>query len=237
MSCNLLAVSDWFVPWEWSGNDLDELREWLIAFGTVGAVIVALFLARRQERRARARRPMLSLVYSEIFGISEEEVTYARDGAIAGTGASTWLRFNVSNEPGRDAAEDVELLLWRVMKTPDEAGVGRLLDISFPALLWTHAGTTRLTISPGVVRSVDIARRFHDPPYHELRDILELCLDPVPADGRHRLAAGTYDLELTLSARNANARDYWTRITFDPSSHSIRVESAPAEGGSPLAYE
>lgn len=242
MPARLIAASfDWFMPWEWTHDDAIELREWLIAIGTVGAVIVALSLARRAERLAKRRRPRLDLVWSHIFGTTVEAVTYFNHTGAIGSGKATYLRFNVANDHGKDAAEDVELLLWKVTGHPDGPdGWGQLLDISFPGLAWTHVGSTRLTLGAGVVRTVDVARAYDDPPDAELRDVIELAIEPAPADGRHRLKPGTYDLELTLSARNADAQFYWTRIRYDPKAEPysrIEVLSEPKVGGSPLAYE
>src|SRR6266545_2459250 len=102
----IASVGDWFMPWEWTHKDIVELRAWLIAIGTVGAVIVALVLARRTERLAKRRRPRLSLAWSHIFGITVEAATYrSPEGLVSGD--VTCLRFNVMNEEGKDAAEDV----------------------------------------------------------------------------------------------------------------------------------
>jgi hypothetical protein len=106
------------------------------------------------------------------------------------------------------------------LETPRLERLGTLIDISLPALAWTHAATMRLTIPPDVVRTVDIGRIYEKPPDVELADTFELSIDPPPQDGRHRLGAGTYDLEFTLSARNADALSYRTTRVFDPSKPS-----------------
>lgn len=238
-----LAVSAWLAPWKWTHRDVADLRAWLSVVATLAAVVVALGLARRAERLARQRRPELSLTWSPIFGITVEDVTWvsARRGSVGDV--ATYLRLNVANAAGKDAAVDVELLIDRISEVPSEPDVwARLIDISYPALAWTHAGTTRLTLSPGVVRTIDLARAYGDPVNPELRDALELCIDPAPLDGRHRLVGdATYDLELTLSGRNADAKDYWMRIRYSPSEETahkrISVVVQPTAGGSPLAYE
>jgi hypothetical protein len=33
----MLAISDWFVPWQWTSGDVDDFREWMIALGTLAA--------------------------------------------------------------------------------------------------------------------------------------------------------------------------------------------------------
>jgi len=238
MSSVELAISDWVVPWEWSEGDIDDIRDWLIALATLGAVLVALFLPWRRERRERAQRPELSLKFDEALGLPIGDFIYS-DGAgnVMATGRVQWLRFHVANAPDKQAAEDVEVLVSQVVSIRENQRVNPVIDISFPALGWTHASTTRLTIAPGVVRAVDVGRMHLKEPPPEFRDVFELSIEPVPADGRHRLTRGTYDILFTLSARNANAKNFRIRIVYDPDDRPrLVVQVPPTEGPPASAY-
>ena len=105
------------------------------------------------------------------------------------------------------------------------------LDISFPGFEWTHTeATTRLTVPPGVTRSVDVARVHETPADQRWNDRLELMIHPEPANQRHLLAEGTYDLEVVLSARNADARRYGVRVAYSgrgPLTQRIQILDAP----------
>ncbi len=214
-----------------------EIQGWLVAVGTVGAVIVALGLAAWQGRGSKRRRPVLSITFDDATGIADEEVTFtAQQVLVSGAGAvgqpftaelgrtlAAYLRFEVTNAPGHDAAEDVEVILTRI-EEPSFVAETSTLEISFPSFPWTHLETTRVTIPPGVTRSVDIAAVYKDPPDQQLRDIFRLLVDPEPGAFRNRLKHGTYELVLTVAARNADAVSYRTRVGFDPS----RVKDDPS---------
>jgi len=146
------------------------------------------------------------------------------------TSRAAYLRFAVSNPPGRVAAEDVEVLLQRVERL---SVLGELLEepssyvdrvqIGFPAFGWTNVPTTALTIPPGVSRVIDLAI-FSEPvgepppsasPSPERVERLRLAITTAPNDQRHLLTPGRYKLSLVISARNADARYYETEIDFD----------------------
>jgi hypothetical protein len=205
------------------------VTSWLTAVGTVGAVIVALWLAWRGDRRAEARRPQLSVAFDDTTGLVNEKTTYRRTEAIITTGSpvpvevvlgqglAAYLRIEVNNDAGHDAAEDVEVLLSRVFTmTPDTKEL-EVVDISFPGFPWTHVGATRLTIPAGVKRTIDVARVHDDPPDKGMAGVLELLVEPTPGDFRNHLKTGAYELHLTVSARNADASHYVARVRFDPS--------------------
>lgn len=185
-----------------------SLREWLIAAGTVGAVVVALWITLRQEYLARRRRPSLSLGSP---GIAAEEVSRAdATGLPVVTGRAVYLRLAVTNAIGKDAAADVEVLLSQIRRPSLDSDTD-MVDVSFPGFGWTHAGTTRLTVPPGVTRHIDLGRVRDD-----RADRFELLVIPHPVDLRNQLLPGTYELVLTLSARNADAHHYVMRFSFEP---------------------
>jgi hypothetical protein len=49
----------------------------------------------------------------------------------------------------------------------------------------------------------------------EIGAIAALQIDPPPADRRHWIATGAYELELAVCARDVDARFYSTMIEFD----------------------
>jgi hypothetical protein len=71
-------------------------------------------------------------------------------------------------------------------------------------------------VPAGVTRLVDVARVPPSPPHELWKDKLELLVTPQPNDQRHLLKRGEYDLALTLSAHNADARHYEMTVRFDP---------------------
>jgi hypothetical protein len=203
-----------------------DVREWLIAVGTVvaalgtlAAVVVALALAQRAERSARRRRPSLELSFDPTHGIRRELLSYSDR-----SGPGAYVRFGVKNAPGKDAAEDVEVLLAEIL-VPSFTEDDQAIDVSFPGFQWTHTTSTRLTIPAGVVRDIDIARLHELPPDPGLASKLELLMSPPPADGRQFLDGGTYELRLTVSARNADAVTYRTRLTYNPARSAFANET------------
>src|SRR5205823_654474 len=128
----------------------DQVREWLTAVGTAGAVIVALGIAWWSDRKTRSRRPLLFLGFDTPKGVVNELVTYQSeltmvgvDGqtytrtADMGRGPAAFLRFVVRNARGREAAEDVEVLLARIER-PSFTSDTETVEISFPPFGWTH---------------------------------------------------------------------------------------------------
>jgi hypothetical protein len=198
------------------GSVSSEVRDWLTAIGTVGAVIVAVASAWWVERRAHARRPKLSLAFDRESGVHTETVTALHpDGTPAAHWPAAHLRFEVTNARGKDAADDVEVLLTAVRIV--EHDLVRVIEISFPGFQWTHHQTTRLMIPPGVTRSVDICRVHENAPVGSgYGGQLELAVLPEPGDGRHKLAPGKYELVLALAARNADAVEIIVDLVFDP---------------------
>lgn len=218
-----------------------DLREWLTAIGTAGAVIVAVGLTIRAERLARGRRPVLELSYDPETGISAEMMTILLPGVNAAMvpHRGAYLRFRVSNRGGVDAAVGVEVLLAAV-KVPSFEAETRTVEISFPGFQWTHLDAkTRLTIAPGVTRTIDVARVIETSLVKKWQDRVELCVFPTPGNERNFLEPGTYELDLTLSARNADAARYYARIEYDPSesvTERVRVLDAPTPLKKPLPH-
>lgn len=194
-----------------------EIREWMIAFGTVfaaigtiAAVMVALFVVPWRERR---RRPRLGLSFAPISQITasfsaapEPDHGHMCDGAIA--------RLRVSNS-GPSAADDVEVRVeevgmraigWAISADPGPVeGVQRLFalnaiaDLPFAASN-TYPPTSRFTLPPETDRHIDLVRLFKQDGHHH--GPMVLCVAPDP----HVLEDGLDSIELhvIVMARNAD---------------------------------
>jgi hypothetical protein len=185
-----------------------------VALGTVTAASAAVYFGGVRQFR---RRPALSLDYvprnpedAQVVGIYAQD----SDGGWYQQTQGAYVRFEVSNAPGKDTAENVEVMI-------DHAGVDRP-DGSFHharlggfPLAWantwsaTEGATTRLSVPPGVSRRVDLVSVRED------EKKLTMEVDPRPADFRHQLPEGTTTLRLVLTAHNADARYYVLRVTYD----------------------
>lgn len=197
----------------------DAVREWLIAAGTIGAVVVALYVGVIRER---LRRPSLSLHFA---GPDEEDavIVQSMSPMVTMPGSvpveTAYLRLRARNKEGRDTAEDVEVLVERVREL--EPRVGNPPAAS-PALgnwplPWSLSDptTTRLNIPPGVERHVDLAHVYRDAAATRGATPLILDIRPEPVMGRHHLHFGKTEIRLVVSARNADSRRYIVVVAFD----------------------
>jgi hypothetical protein len=197
----------------------DAVREWLIAAGTIGAVVVALYVGVIRER---LRRPSLSLHFD---GPDEEDAVIVQSLSQMATMAgrtpidTAYLRLRVRNKEGRNTAEDVEVLVERVRELAPRIGNPPAPPPTLGnwPLPWSLSSptTTRLSIPPGVERHVDLAHVYRDaaatrgatPLIHDIR--------PEPTMGRHHLHFGKTEIRLIVSARNADSRGYEVVVAFD----------------------
>ncbi len=195
-----------------------SIREWLIAVGTVGAVLVALFW---EPIRARWKRPKLDLSFD---ASSPDAITVNVDYPAAGPSKyapSHWLRLNVSNRPRRRSAHEVRVLVTSVHRLgPDGTAVERL-PLDTVALIWSNLkkASDVTEIPPGVDRRVDVANLIWAtnqlPRDGATGCEAELQVIPEPSARRNRLAAGRYRLDLALSARDVDARRFSLLLKAD----------------------
>ena len=145
-----------------------------------------------------------------------------------GSGTGRYLRIGVANEQGRTVAQDVEVLIGRVTEVPRDSTlpVRRIIDISTPALTWTHSDSPRQTIGARVTRYVDLGVEYEEGPAN-LVGYFGLKFDPPPADERHLLVTGTYDIVLVLSSRDTNALFYKVRLAFNPGTNTLTLVDKP----------
>ena len=120
----MLAVATDWLPWNWTRTDAEDIREWMTAIGTVGAVLVAVGLVKYNEVSARRRRPTLSMSFDAVFGITIEVDPKASKhgleqrevdavGVTAGTGVKNQVR-------GMPSPAHSPYTLSRLCKTAEE---------------------------------------------------------------------------------------------------------------------
>jgi len=198
--------------------------DWFTAIGTVGAVLVALYIG---VIRDLLRRPRLSLAFEP--GTSDAIVIRAERqeslGIYATEGMATVpirfdvarLRLRVANGSGHLAAEDVEVTVTgaRELNRPGQ----QLLRIDGQSLSFSNSSpiATRMTVSPGGERHVDLAHLEFEPKIKaERQQRVTIDVHPGPAAIEQRsLAEGALELELTVTARNADAVRHVLEIHFD----------------------
>jgi hypothetical protein len=135
--------------------------DWLTGIGTAAGAVAAAIAAWAAVwvgvLRVRKRRPVLGL-HSPKPG---------RELVVVSTpsGDSAWVRCRVSNAPGKDAAEDVEVAIVDVTEIRPREDFGPSQEapvLAGLALAWsaTEAKQTRAHIAPGADRSIDLAAVF-----------------------------------------------------------------------------
>ncbi len=192
----------------------DSVREWFIAVGTVGATIVALYVAVFRERW---RRPKLSLEYGG---------PTSSDAVIVGPNPDylpqpvAYVRLRVVAARRRRAAEDVEVMILSARElAPRQTFPARAepsIQIDGQLLRWSNSTPTviRLTIPPGTHRHLDLVRVDKSlAAAGEAPAQIEVAA--IPVDGRHRIKSGRFELELAVAARNADARRYVVVVSYD----------------------
>ncbi len=200
-------------------------REWMTAIATAAAVIVALvspWIVEAVRRRRQAQRaPQLQLTFNPSLDAMLELAHYT-DGV---SHPQAWIRFGVHNAPGRRAAQHVTVLLegLSVLESPftdpdrpdrnPRSAVNRVIHIASPAMRWTHLESSSLTIAPDATRYLDVATLALR------RDIVEpriqLLIVGEPADRRHHLGPGVYQLSLLVTGENVEASRWSVDISWD----------------------
>ncbi len=137
---------------------------------------------------------------------------------------SHWVRLRVQNARGKRSADDVEVLIVEVRGV---SGSGPPLGGS--PIIWSNLGVagkhvTRLTLPPGIARHVDLLG-FVEPHSDEwnipapvqghTQATFEFQVWPPPADGRHQLGEGRYEVILAVVARDTDSREYRVTVSHD----------------------
>jgi hypothetical protein len=139
------------------------------------------------------------------------------------TGESAWVRLLITNSPGRETAEDVEVLIEDLHEIAPREGAVPWTSapaLAGAALRWSMkeegaSAEDRVHIAPGGQRLLDLASVHRGRnPFKSIRP-LELQTAWQPSDERQHLLSAEVELDLVVTARNTNASRYVVRISFD----------------------
>jgi hypothetical protein len=170
-----------------------------VAIGTIGAVAYALFRDLVLENR---RRPKLELRFD---AAGSDRVVAART---ADTDAAH-VRLRMSNEPGKDTADDVVVIVTEVRRLEPRGEVETTL-IGLPLAWWgTSTQQAVATVHPGAERHLNLLHV--DMPVGDV----ELDVLPQPPGGQHLLGPGRFEVDLEVRARNADASRYTVRVEWE----------------------
>lgn len=181
------------------GSAVDTWATVGVAIGTIGAVAYALF---RDVVVTPRRRPRLELRFDRT----------GNDQVVVGTAAgfdAAYVRLRVANEPGKDTADEVVVMLTEV-DAADEDGTR---PVHLP-LAWsgTSPPLTVSAIHPGSARHVDL---LHVDLAGDDAGQLQLDLNPKPTGGQDRLEPGAYEIAIEIRGRNADALRYVVPVSWD----------------------
>jgi hypothetical protein len=128
---------------------------------------------------------------------------------------SAWLRVPVRNDLKRDAAEDVEVFLNSVRSGPSAEQLEDRELAGF-ALAWTAVDGTKVLISPGATRHINVGFVIPVVPgFTEPRFQLAVS-GGLPRGGRAVWSLPVAEIELVVSARNASAMLVRFGVTLAP---------------------
>jgi hypothetical protein len=172
------------------------------ALGTVGAVLVALFLPRVEERR---RRPRLTLSVEPHGGV----------GIVLGRGGAAELRLRIHNARGKQMAREVEVHVISWAETPELTQVAaedEPLQIDNP---FRGAETTVTSVAPGHSRSVSFAVLDEMLEDQSLRYCGYFGIAPRERMGKSRMEPGrAYNTYLAVTGSNFDAIFYRGVLEF-----------------------
>lgn len=178
----------------------------LTAVGTVGAVVLALYLGPLRDRR---RRPVLTLEPGVVQVLN-------RDTQAPGSASLAVATLHVSNRHGRDTASDVEVVVQSVSLD------GKPVPLAIRPLMWSQGFSSVLDIGPGSVFDINLLRVTRMGEEGAKRAAIGYADVNVNAGfflpsraELDQLPAGAYDFTLSVRGRNLDARIWTVRATFD----------------------
>jgi hypothetical protein len=183
------------------------LAEIFGAVGTIGAVVVALFLQYFNIRRAR---PKLSLEFSD--HLHDEDLAL-----VDLAHPSLFLRLKVRAHAGKDVARNVQVLLLRL-----DRPTRTLPPPVVPSrnLKWADTPNEKLDIPPGIWRRFDFLNLWVEPPTaagHCLAPMLYQYDEPWPPHPRHFLRdPGRYRMALAVVADNTDSTFWQVDVDYAP---------------------
>jgi hypothetical protein len=192
-----------------------------VATAIVGAIVAIM----------RARRPRLRL---RNFEPTEDGIVKAPEFSY---GPAAWLRLRVENTSRRTRAENVQVVINRVL--PCTPGHSRSANLRYLALKWADRKDTTIDLEEGETSLVDLMKlnaawsqvedesayraqhpedlppRANDVP-QDRPEVWALVLSEEHSDRRQELTVGVaYDLELMIKAKHSANTRYTTRLACD----------------------
>jgi len=189
------------------GSAVDTWATVAVAIGTIGAVLYALF---RDAVVTPRRRPKLDLRFDRS---GNDQVIL---GTAAGVDAAS-VRLRVANEKKKDTADDVVVMVTELRRLPDsEDATAEARPLGLP-LAWSGSNPplTVVSVHPGSERHVDLLHvDLIDRDEGEVAR-LQVDLTPRPASGHDSLEPGSYEIDVEIRARNADAIRYAISVAWD----------------------
>ena len=195
--------------------------DWLAALGTVGAVLVALFL---QLARPWWRRPQLELLpYDPSPETGDRSLVRPGDKPPArAEDASLWFRLRVTNKGHGSPARNAQVTVVRTRCLDPVLEPGAVIPTR--PLKWADVPAASIEIPAGVTRHLDVAsvrRQPGSPANGRLR------LELYPRDDndiRHWLKTGRYELDLVVSADDMKPLQYRQALAVELSEDDEATE-------------
>lgn len=187
----------------------------LTAVGTALSAVaasVAVWVAIVQPKRRRPRLKLLYPQHGRELVVADVEVT---DGDRV---PSAWIRLAVEAEAGRDAAEDVEIVILAI--TELAARTGSSLSKDDPMLsglslaLSSSQGLSSASVPAGGYRIFDLASTYR-PPSGLAPLVIEVVGHSKPIDRRNEIMWGEIAIEIAVLAKNADSSRYMIRLSYD----------------------
>jgi hypothetical protein len=178
------------------------------AVGTVGAVVVALFLPDWQRAKLR---PVVTLSFDSI---TDDIALHDRPPWVG-----VWIRFRVHNKEGRETVRKVRVVVSKVESLTELRIPGDTL--AFRELSWAEISIGELDIPAGMERRVDVVH------VDKVRKATEAGVRPWPGlglglamwprlyDGRDYLGEGRFLIRLAVAGDNFDASEWETYVSFD----------------------
>lgn len=164
----------------------------LESLGTVAAVLVALFT---QVYLVRARRPSLTMTFSDNPAMEDIVITRSPDGDVI----ELWIRLRVEARSRRRTAREAQVRLVKVKRSPQDTN---RQGVPSGPMIWSSTGPQPQSILSGMWLRVDVLRyRVRSPGYPDHQLEVEVGFEFSPKNTQSVLGAeGEYELVMLLGA-------------------------------------
>jgi hypothetical protein len=184
----------------------------LTAVGTALSAVaagLAVWVAIVQPNRRRPRLTVLEPKHDRELVVAD----------LSGGVPSAWIRLAVEVEAGREAAEEVEIVildLTEIEPRPRQDRSTRNPRLSGLSLgLSSSEGQSAAAVPAGGFRIYDLASTYKAPDGTDTPLVIEVARYAKPVDRRHELMWGVTAIELAVTAKNADSVRYLVRISYD----------------------